>query len=121
MPCPNYREPKWYDEDKEHSEDDVIIVEALARQWSEINYEIEQESFARQSRDDYDEEPYFDSEEEQQQFEHAQRVRSNERRLHIEWIEERLHSLGARMSRPYEHWNEEERYMEYMERDRNDY
>ena len=30
-------------------------------------------------------------------------------------IEELLGDLGARMMRPYEHWNEDERYMEYME------
>lgn len=35
----------------------------------------------------------------------------------IEVIETMLHNLGARMMRPYEHWNEDERYMEYMERD----
>ena len=30
-------------------------------------------------------------------------------------IEELLGELGARMMRPYEHWNEEERHMEYLE------
>ena len=30
-------------------------------------------------------------------------------------IEEMLGELGARMARPYEHWNEDEKYMEYME------
>lgn len=35
--------------------------------------------------------------------------------LRKEVIEELLSDLGARMARPYEHWNEEERYMEYME------
>lgn len=35
--------------------------------------------------------------------------------LEMELIEEQLHSLGARLMRPYEHWNEDERYMEYME------
>lgn len=29
-----------------------------------------------------------------------------------------LHEQGARMMRPYEHWNEDERYMQYMECDR---
>jgi regulator of protease activity HflC (stomatin/prohibitin superfamily) len=33
----------------------------------------------------------------------------------LEVIEELLSELGARMMRPYEHWNEEEKYMEYME------
>jgi hypothetical protein len=30
-------------------------------------------------------------------------------------IEEMLGELGARMMRPYEHWNEDERMMEYLE------
>jgi hypothetical protein len=30
-------------------------------------------------------------------------------------IEEMLGDMGARMMRPYEHWNEDERMMEYME------
>jgi hypothetical protein len=30
-------------------------------------------------------------------------------------IEELLSELGARMARPYEHWNEMESYMEYEE------
>ncbi len=38
--------------------------------------------------------------------------------LEIEVVEEMLEKMGARMMRPYEHWNEDERYMEYMERDR---
>lgn len=38
--------------------------------------------------------------------------------LEIEVVEGMLEKLGARMMRPYEHWNEDERYMEYMERDR---
>lgn len=35
-----------------------------------------------------------------------------------ESVEEELAKLGARMMRPYEHWNEDEAYMEYMERTR---
>lgn len=35
--------------------------------------------------------------------------------IRMEVIEELLARLGARMMRPYEHWNEDERYMEYME------
>lgn len=30
-------------------------------------------------------------------------------------IEEMINGLGARFKRPYEHWNEEEKYMEFME------
>lgn len=39
----------------------------------------------------------------------------NELGLRLDVIEELLGELGARMMRPYEHWNEDERYMEYME------
>ena len=40
----------------------------------------------------------------------------------LEVIEELLSDLGGRMMRPYEHWNEDEKYMEYMEtRHDNDY
>jgi len=35
-------------------------------------------------------------------------------------IEDLLSELGARMMRPYEHWNEDEKYMEYAERSRYD-
>jgi hypothetical protein len=38
-----------------------------------------------------------------------------ERDLEIELCEDKLESVGARMMRPYEHWNEDERYMEYQE------
>jgi hypothetical protein len=37
-----------------------------------------------------------------------------------EAIEQLLYQLGARMARPYEHWNEEEKLMEYLE-NRHDY
>lgn len=43
------------------------------------------------------------------------KLQQNEKHLRIEVIEGLLSDLGARMMRPYEHWNEEERYMEYME------
>jgi len=35
--------------------------------------------------------------------------------LEQQTIERMLDGLGARLKRPYEHWNEEERYMEFME------
>jgi|ERR1700741_585030 len=43
-----------------------------------------------------------------------------EQELEIELIEDKLERIGARMMRPYEHWNEDERYVEYME-NRSDY
>ncbi len=41
-----------------------------------------------------------------------------ERRLEVELVEDKLERIGARMMRPYEHWNEEEALMEYLERER---
>ena len=41
--------------------------------------------------------------------------KANEALTRMDVIEELLGELGARMMRPYEHWNEDERYMEYME------
>lgn len=38
--------------------------------------------------------------------------------IELRALEEQLGKLGARMMRPYEHWNEDERLMEYLERDR---
>lgn len=52
--------------------------------------------------------------EHQAQQQKAQAARDAE----IDVIEGMLHALGARMMRPYEHWNEDERYMEWQERDR---
>lgn len=50
---------------------------------------------------------------------YAQRDFEREKlRKQVEWIEEELESLGVRIMRPYEHWNEDERYMQYMESDR---
>ena len=50
--------------------------------------------------------------------EQAKMEKQEERRLEIELIEDKLGKIGARMMRPYEHWNEDERYMEYSERER---
>lgn len=49
--------------------------------------------------------------------EQRKEFQENENRLwlELEAVEDILGELGARMMRPYEHWNEEERYMEYME------
>ena len=39
----------------------------------------------------------------------------------LDAIEQLMASRGARFQRPYEQWNEDEKYMEYMERDREEY
>lgn len=41
-----------------------------------------------------------------------------ERHLEIEIVEAKLAQAGARMMRPYEHWNEDEAIMQYLEMDR---
>jgi hypothetical protein len=48
----------------------------------------------------------------------AKAVAAAERDLEIELVEDKLTAMGARMMRPYEHWHEDERYMQYMESDR---
>lgn len=42
-------------------------------------------------------------------------ARDAERDLELELCEDKLSRLGARMMCEYEHWNEDERYMQYME------
>jgi hypothetical protein len=52
------------------------------------------------------------------EYETRQRNAQAERDLEIELIEDKLSAIGARMMRPYEHWNEDESYMQYMEEGR---
>jgi hypothetical protein len=59
--------------------------------------------------------PEHDYCEERRAAEVARQEKQAERDLEIELIEDKLAAIGARMMRPYEHWNEDERYMEYME------
>lgn len=47
-----------------------------------------------------------------------QRQHEANRQVRVDIIETMLEKYGARMMRPYEHWNEDERYMQYMESDR---
>ena len=52
-----------------------------------------------------------------QEYQDSQRKRSELRGLRLEVIEVQLAHFGARMMRPYEHWNEDEQYMAHMERE----
>ena len=45
-------------------------------------------------------------------------IRLESERLQIESVEAALLHHGARMMRPYEHWNEDEAYMQYQEEGR---
>src|ERR1044071_8530821 len=106
------RSYRWIDEDTEHTDADCARAAALARKWSELMTAEENRSFARQSdieegRYDY---PEFDTDEEEQEWLQSERTRQAERDLEIELIEDKLAAIGARIMRPYEHWNEDERY-----------
>jgi hypothetical protein len=135
----NLRSWTFINDDEDRSDYDEARLNALARRWSEIHHAAEQRSFARQS--DFEEGRDCDEDEcnacdgrgtteEDQKCEacdgsgfdnsrekYAIQQRADED-VELEIIEAKLHSMGARMMRPYEHWNEDERYMEYMERDR---
>jgi hypothetical protein len=70
-------------------------------------------------------EAYFDSEDGKKEYdalvdaEYEKLDKKDEEIFHEKHaVEEILATLGARMMRPYEHWNEEEQYMEWAERDR---
>lgn len=51
-------------------------------------------------------------------FNEDREARRAERELEVELVEDKLQRIGARIMRPYEHWNEEERLIEYAERER---
>lgn len=131
MSSVNYRGFTWDDDSAEHSEYDYARAKALAKRWSELHHQEEQRGFRRMA--DYEDGgrdldvcedcaaclagDYCQCE---RVLEIAKREREKQadRDLEIELVEDKLAQIGARMMRPYEHWNEDERYMEYMERDR---
>lgn len=110
------------------------MIGKLAAEWNEIKGRMEQRSWAspeeREDENDY----WYDilqerlanagadgplSKEAEKQIKDAviaeRRALEREDVERLEVTEELLYELGARMMRPYEHWNEEERYMEFME------
>jgi hypothetical protein len=119
------------------------MVGKLATEWNMINQKIEMRGWL--SRDErMDEEDYhadqaadcadvaeeralelnpnlskdeIDEVREKASGEYYQELKKKDNEIYLrkQVIEELLSELGARMARPYEHWNEEERYMEYME------
>ena len=119
------------DESDERTEEQRELIkptlDALAAEWSAIQTEIEYEGFRRQARyEDGDDGPECDDEgcwpkqpcAECKAAAKAERAREAVREVRLEVIEGMLEKYGARMMRPYEHWNEDERWMEYQERDR---
>jgi hypothetical protein len=109
---------QWINEDLEHSEADAVRAAALASKWSALKTREEEAGFRRQSTIEDGDEPYFDTEEELKEWEARGEARRAEEALEIELVEDKLQRLGARMARPYEHWNEDEQAMAWAERDR---
>lgn len=102
------------------------LIKPISARLDEIHTSIEQEGFTRQSRyedGDYDDDPYEDLEDDEREIAAAaaalqKQVRDAQQQAEIDTLEEQLAELGARRARPYEHWNEEEGLMAYLERDR---
>jgi hypothetical protein len=105
------------------------LIKNIAERLSAINKENEQEGWRRQARyedgDDYADhyDPTEDMEDTEREAYLAQlavtkKVKAAQEAAEVETLEEELATLGARMARPYEHWNEEEGLMAYLERDR---
>ena len=105
---------RWDDDgyyDKVRSRCDFI-----ASEWSRIHDTAEKAYFQRQSDYEFGFNDYeFEDEEEEAQFKWARQLHDNMENAKIEVLEKELNELGARMMRPYEHWNEDEKYMQYME------
>lgn len=95
-------------------------VNMVAEQLASLRGEREQRRMWRDFQRDAGEldEPDFESDEEQAAYDLKVQVQADLERAEEAALEEQLDRLGARMMRPYEHWNEEERLMEYLERDR---
>jgi hypothetical protein len=94
------------------------ILNHLAAQWSEMQHTEEQSRFSRQSDIEDGRDYEFEDEAEQKAHEAIQTIKAQQWTAQLNMIESQINELGARMMRPYEHWNEDERYMAYMERDR---
>jgi hypothetical protein len=99
------------------------VLDRLAREWSNLTEMEERRGWDRQARmEDGDYEPDYDTDEEAEAARLMARemdtVRAARHDAEVSAIESALARHGARMMRPYEHWNEDEAYMAYAERDR---
>jgi len=119
------------------------MIGKLATEWNTINRRIEESSW-RSHEDRYEEQDYLAEMCQEQVYEAVEEAKDKnpgitkdelrdirqaaedkfyeeiqkkdqEIYLRRDVIEELLAELGARMARPYEHWNEMESYMEYQE------
>jgi hypothetical protein len=97
------------------SDSDRAYLDGLMEEWSSIKSAIEDEGFRRQAQYEDGDGPDFDTDEEYEEYKQSERDRSMRRQAKLDIIESLLHSHGARVMRPYEHWNEDEAYMQYQE------
>lgn len=140
----NDDDPIWGtdDEPSNHYESISARADALAKWWSDLNTEAERAEWRRQSDyedgngydpgEDYPRGSWYDGgeddpqyiadvasfEAEMQKVEDARRAVIALRDEQMRYCETRLAELGVRLMRPYEHWNEDEAYMQWAERDR---
>jgi hypothetical protein len=112
----------WTDEteiSEEEMEKRTPLLNSLAQQWSALHDAEEQRGFIRRARmDDFDDGPEPEDEADAYRMQQLDRLRSAQHAAQVQAIEDAIAAQGARMMRPYEHWNEDESYMRYMECDR---
>lgn len=100
----------------EHCEVIEARLDQVAQEWSRIMTEIENENFDREGYEDYLAEVDADEGAEGvARVEADMRKQRLTRRVRLEFLEAELAHHGARMMRPYEHWNEEEQLMAWLE------
>lgn len=119
----------WIDERIEHNDLERQRASGLAQRWSALMTKREERQFKRQS--DIEDFGYqgpepceecerciageFDQCVQIVEFEKKRNDLHVDEETEIEIVERMLDEMGARMMRPYEHWNEDELMMEYME------
>lgn len=129
-------DPRWGAEG--YYEEVQARADGLAKWWSTLTHTAEQAAFMRDDESRYDPgedcplpgwyqgrelDPDYirdvaDYEAQAAVFQVEKKAAEEEARAQIEYCEDKLRELGARMMRPYEHWNEEEGLIAYLERDR---
>lgn len=130
-------DPRW--EQDGYYEDVAARLDGLMKWWSQLATEAENAQFAREWDDNrYDpgedapRAAWYDLRENDPEFirdlaefeahiaecDVNRRAAEEMKRAQVEFIEAQVYEAGARIMRPYEHWNEDERYMEYAERSR---
>ncbi len=122
----------WLNDDAEHDDDQIARATALAAKWSSLTHAAEQRQFRADADREEGRDRYPNACEDCPACEDGnyskcidvaamltkQRAIEAERDLELELVEDKLAAISARIMRPYEHWNEDEAYMQYAERER---